>query len=192
MVNPLLLRSILYLCSIRSSFPKSCTAGAMLDKINLPKPVWIVFGFIFSGIGIAGFVLPMMPGLVFFILASFCFAKSSPRLLKKILSHPVIGPQIMDWKRGKGMRIKTKVLAIILVTLSLTFSIFYMVDLVWVKWIIFFSMLGINAYILSVKTRKPSPSILALPKNPAYDSVKSGKNSKEILSTDQVNAPGRK
>lgn len=164
----------------------------MLDKINLPKPVWIVFGFIFSGIGIAGFVLPMMPGLVFFILASFCFAKSSPRLLKKILSHPVIGPQIMDWKRGKGMRIKTKVLAIILVTLSLTFSIFYMVDLVWVKWIIFFSMLGINAYILSVKTRKPSPSILALPKNPAYDSVKSGKNSKEILSTDQVNAPGRK
>lgn len=134
------------------------------SRITLPKPVWIFFGFIFSGLGIAGFILPMMPGLVFFILASFCFAKSSPRLLKKILAHPVIGPQIMDWKRGKGMRLSTKILAICLVTISLSFSILFMVKLVWVKWIIGISMLGINLYILSVKTRRPEPTIVPLPK----------------------------
>ena len=136
----------------------------MKVNINLPKPVWIAFGFVFVGLGIAGFILPMMPGLVFFILASFCFAKSSPKLLKKILAHPIIGPQIMDWKRGKGMRLKTKLLAIVMVTVSLTFSAFYMVKLVWVKWIIMVSMLGINAYILSVKTRKADPTILPLRK----------------------------
>jgi hypothetical protein len=85
-------------------------------------------------------------------------------MLKKILAHPVIGPQIMDWKRGKGMRLSTKILAISLVTLSLSFSIFFMVKLVWVKWIIAVSMLGINGYILSVKTRKTNPSIIPLSK----------------------------
>jgi hypothetical protein len=146
--------------------------GSLLSRISLPKPVWIAFGFLFSGIGIAGFILPMMPGLVFFILASFCFAKSSPRFLRKILAHPVIGPQIMDWKRGRGMRLSTKILAISLVTISLTFSIFFMVDIVWVKWIIAVSMLAINAYILSVKTRRPDPTVLPLPKMNKYGSGK--------------------
>ena len=137
---------------------------SFLSRITLPKPVWIFFGFIFTGLGIAGVILPMMPRLVFFILASFCFAKSSPRLLKKILAHPVIGPQITDWKRGKGMRISTKILAISLVTLSLSFSILFMVDPLWVKWIIGVSMVGVDAYILSVKTRRPEPTIVPLPK----------------------------
>lgn len=126
----------------------------MLRYIHLPKPVWMAFGFLFSGLGIAGVILPVMPGLVFFIAASFCFAKSSRRFLRKIIGHPQIGPQIMDWKRGKGMRLQTKLLAISLVTLSLTYSIFFMVRLQWVKVIILVSMLGIDAYILSVKTKK--------------------------------------
>lgn len=144
----------------------------MLDKINLPKPVWLTFGFLFTGLGIAGVILPLMPGLVFFILASFCFAKSSPKFLRKILSHPVIGPQIMDWKRGKGMRLSTKILAIGLVTGSLTFSILFMVDPVWVKWIIGISMVAVDVYILSVKTRRPDPTILPLPKFSKNDNGK--------------------
>ena len=148
-----------YLLPLPSSEPMS-----IFSRISLPKPVWILFGFIFTGLGIAGFILPTMPGLVFFILASFCFAKSSPKFLKKILAHPVIGPQIMDWKRGKGMRMKTKLLAIFMVTISLTFSILFLVKLVWVKWVIACSMLGINGYILSVKTRRPEPTIVPLPK----------------------------
>jgi len=58
------------------------------------------------------------------------------------------------------MRMRTKLWAIFLVTSSLTYSIFFMVELVWVKWIILVSILGIDGYILSVKTRKPDPRIL--------------------------------
>jgi uncharacterized membrane protein YbaN (DUF454 family) len=78
----------------------------------------------------------------------------------------------MDWKRGRGMRLSTKILAISLVTISLTFSIFFMVEIVWVKWIIAVSMLAINAYILSVKTRRPDPTVLPLPKMNKYGSGK--------------------
>lgn len=133
-------------------------------KIHLPKPVWITFGVIFVVVGIIGIILPLMPGLVFFILASFCFAKGSPKLLRRLLAHPQIGPQIMDWKRGKGMRMKTKILAIAMVTFSLTISILYVIQLEYVKWIVLVSMLAIDGYILSVKTRKSNPQILPLKK----------------------------
>jgi uncharacterized membrane protein YbaN (DUF454 family) len=153
----------------------------MRFELRLPRFLWLIMGFLFVGLGIAGFILPMMPGLVFFILASFCFAKSSPRLLRRILAHPQIGPQIMDWKRGKGMRLKTKVLAIVMVTLSLTFSAFFLVKPVWVKWIIMVSMVGINAYILSVKTRKPQPRLITLPKQNSHARSQSHKDSSEVF-----------
>jgi uncharacterized membrane protein YbaN (DUF454 family) len=149
----------------------------MLRYIRLPKPVWLLLGFLFSGLGVAGVILPMMPGLVFFIAASFCFAKSSRKFLRKIIGHPKIGPQIMDWKRGRGMRLQTKLWAIFLVTSSLTYSIFFMVKLVWVKWIILVSIIGIDAYILSVKTRQAESRTPQLKSNiRTHESKKSNSN----------------
>jgi uncharacterized membrane protein YbaN (DUF454 family) len=136
----------------------------MIKHLQLPRPVWLLAGFLFSGLGVAGLILPMMPGLVFFIAASFCFAKSSRKFLRMIIGHPVIGPQVMDWKRGKGMRVRTKIIAVSLVTLSLTYSIFFLVKLYWVKWIIFVSIIGIDAYILIQKTRRDPTS--TVPKKP--------------------------
>lgn len=149
----------------------------MRFEIRLPRFLWLSMGFFFVVLGIAGFILPMMPGLVFFILASFCFAKSSRRFLRKVIGHPYVGPQIMDWKRGKGMRIKTKVIAVVMVTLSLSLSAIYLVKPVWVKWIIMLSMIGINAYILSVKTRKAQPRLIPLPKT--HNHVNSSSSDKD-------------
>src|SRR5688572_33363373 len=92
------------------------------------KPLWVALGFIFVSIGIVGYIVPLMPGLVFFILAAFCFAKGSRRFLKALLSNKYVGPAIMDWKRGRGMTMKSKVVAICTVMPSMAFSAFYVVD----------------------------------------------------------------
>ena len=152
-------------------------------QIHLPKPVWITFGVIFVVVGIIGIILPLMPGLVFFILASFCFAKGSPKMLRMLLSHPQIGPQIMDWKRGKGMRLKTKILAIAMVTISLTISIFYVIQVEYVKWIVLFSMLAIDGYILSVKTRKANPQILPLKQSKKSEKKSAHESDKKIFNS---------
>lgn len=62
------------------------------------------------------------------------------------------------------MRLKTKILAVAMVTISLTFSIFYVIKVEYVKWIVLVSMLAIDGYILSVKTRKSNAQILPLNK----------------------------
>lgn len=155
----------------------------MRFKIQLPKPIWITFGVIFVVVGIIGIILPLMPGLVFFILASFCFTKGSPKLLRMLLSHPQIGPQIMDWKRGKGMRLSTKILAIAMVTLSLTISIFYVIQVEYVKWVVLFSMLAIDGYILSVKTKKANPQILPLKKSKKTEKKSTNESNKKIFNS---------
>lgn len=123
-------------------------------KFSLSKQVWIILGFIFTGIGTIGLILPLMPGLVFFIIASYCFARGSRKLLRALLSNRHVGPQIMDWKRGKGMAVKTKVMAISTMIPSMGFSAIYLVNENWVKYCI--AACGVVALmvIISVKTKK--------------------------------------
>jgi uncharacterized protein len=118
-----------------------------------PKPVWVVLGFFFTGIGIIGYIVPLMPGLVFFILAAFCFAKGSRRFLKALLSNKYVGPAIMDWKKGRGMTMKSKIIAIATVMPSMAFSAFYVVDIVWVRWCIAGCAVLVAGIIISVKTK---------------------------------------
>jgi uncharacterized membrane protein YbaN (DUF454 family) len=40
------------------------------------RQLWFVCGIICVGLGIIGYILPIMPGTTFMIVALFCFAKS--------------------------------------------------------------------------------------------------------------------
>jgi uncharacterized protein len=121
---------------------------------HVTRTFWIVMGFIFVGIGIIGYITPLMPGLVFFLIATFCFAKGSRKFLRLIISNPYIGPQILDFKRGKGMTVKTKIIAITMMLVSMFISAFYMVKIYWVKWAICITAIGVVIIILMQKTKR--------------------------------------
>jgi uncharacterized protein len=52
-------------------------------------------------LGTIGAFLPLLPTVPFFILAAFCFARSSPRLERRLLESQHIGPHILAW-RSRG------------------------------------------------------------------------------------------
>jgi uncharacterized membrane protein YbaN (DUF454 family) len=121
---------------------------------TITKTFWIVLGFIFVGVGIVGYITPLMPGLVFFLIATFCFAKGSRKFLRMIIGNKYVGQQILDFKKGKGMTVKTKILAITMMLISMFISAFYMVEIVWVKWAICITALGVVVIILLQKTKE--------------------------------------
>jgi uncharacterized membrane protein YbaN (DUF454 family) len=63
-------------------------------------------------VGAIGVVVPGLPTTGFFVLAAWCFARSSPRFEAWILGLPGIGPMVADYQDGLGMPRRAKVLAI--------------------------------------------------------------------------------
>lgn len=117
------------------------------------RAIWMVLGFIFVGVGIIGYITPMMPGLVFFLIATFCFAKGSRKFLRMLISNKYVGHQILDFKKGRGMTVRTKWIAIIMMLTSMFISAFYIVDTYWVKWAICITALLVVVVILKQKTK---------------------------------------
>lgn len=68
-------------------------------------------GWVFVALGALGLLLPLVPGVVFFILAAACFARSSPRFEAWLLNHRILGPPIVSWRRTGSIPRSAKVVA---------------------------------------------------------------------------------
>jgi uncharacterized membrane protein YbaN (DUF454 family) len=62
------------------------------------RNLFFVLGSVFLGLGVIGIALPVVPTVPFLLVAAWAFAKSSPRLRRKIVRHPVYGPPIRAWQ----------------------------------------------------------------------------------------------
>ena len=78
----------------------------------LTRFAWMLAGLVAVGVGGVGVVLPGLPTTGFFVLAAWCFSKSSPRLEAWVLGLPGIGQLVLDYRDGLGMPRRAKVLAI--------------------------------------------------------------------------------
>lgn len=83
------------------------------------RSLWIAIGVAATGFGVAGIFLPLLPTTPFLLLASFAFARSSPRLHAWLLAHPRLGPVIREWQRHGAIQRRVKVLALAMMALSL-------------------------------------------------------------------------
>lgn len=62
------------------------------------RALYFFLGLVMLLLGIIGAVLPVMPTTIFIILAAWFFARSSPKLEKRILAHPHFGPLVIKWR----------------------------------------------------------------------------------------------
>lgn len=56
------------------------------------------------------------------IMAASCFARSSPRFEQWVLDLPGIGPSVAAYRRGEGMPLRAKVLALAMMTVAVIFA----------------------------------------------------------------------
>ena len=78
---------------------------------QLKRPLFMMIGLVLAGIGIAAAFLPVLPSTIFFILATYFFARSSPRLESWLLEHALFGPPVVAWQKHKAIPRKAKYLA---------------------------------------------------------------------------------
>ena len=97
--------------------------GPQVDDDDVPPPVtgpmrqglsrhaWQGLGFASLGLGTLGIFLPLLPTVVFYIFAAYCFTRSNPVWEAKLLNHPQFGPHIRAWRENGAVSRKGKVAA---------------------------------------------------------------------------------
>ncbi len=83
----------------------------------------MLVGLLAVALGGIGIVMPGMPATVFFVVAAWCFSRSSPRLERWLLNLPYVGPLVRDYRSGLGMPRRTKVVAIAMIVVFVSLSV---------------------------------------------------------------------
>ncbi|WP_456271156.1 YbaN family protein [Bacillus sp. AK031] len=126
----------------------------MLKKII--SFVFLLLGILSLAIGVVGTVLPVLPGGPFYLLAAFCFAKSSKKFENWFKNTSIYEKYVESFLKKKGMTRKEKIRINVIADSFILFSIFY-IDFLWVKAL--FLLLAIYKhyyFIKKIKTIEPN------------------------------------
>src|SRR5688572_23200264 len=118
----------------------------------------VVAGTLSVVLGVIGIFLPMLPTTPFLLLAAACFARSSPRLLHWLNHNRWFGRYIRNYREGRGIPLREKILTLIALWLTMGISVIFVVPLLWVKLLLVVVALGVTIHIVRVRTSRP-PSI---------------------------------
>ena len=95
--------------------------------------LWVVLCCLFVGLGAIVAVVPVMPTTVFLVLAAACFIRSSQRLYDWLISNKTFGPYLKDYREGKGIPRRAKVLALSMIVIFVSFAVFYAIEATQIK-----------------------------------------------------------
>ena len=90
----------------------------MSGRLTVRQHVLRVLGIAFVGLGFLGVFLPLLPTTPFLLLALACFARSSPAIHDWLISHPILGPYIVDWERDRSIPLTAKIASVIMMSAS--------------------------------------------------------------------------
>lgn len=124
------------------------------QKNRLSRLALIVSGTFFLGLGIIGIFLPLLPTTPFILLAASCYARSSKRLYNWLLNNRWFGSYIKNYREGKGVPYKIKILSVSFLWIVIGYSIIFVVNVLFVRIILFLIAAGVTVHILSIKTLK--------------------------------------
>ena len=118
------------------------------------RVIWLIFGFITLILAILGVILPLLPTVPFLLLAAACYLKSSEKFYNWLLNHKLLGKFITNYLKYKAISIRSKVVSIILLWLTIGYSILFVISHFYIKIILLIVAIGVSIHLLLLKTLK--------------------------------------
>lgn len=126
----------------------------------MKKIILIIIGSLSLMFGTIGIILPVLPTTPFLLLSLACFVKSSDRLYEFILNNKYLAPYVADYMSGKGIPKKAKKKAILLIWLTIGFSVIFVLDKLIFRIMLFTIASIVSIYIWTRKTAGGDKNII--------------------------------
>lgn len=123
----------------------------------LTRHLLLAVGWTALGLAVVGIVVPVLPTVPFLLLAAACFLRSSERLHRWLVTHPLFGTHIADYLAGRGLRVRAKVTALAMLWVSILLSVILVVPLLWADAVMLAVAAAVSVYILRLPTCPPGP-----------------------------------
>ena len=128
------------------------------EELNISrKPIvrWTLLfaGTVFVGIGILGIFLPLLPTTVFFLMAAWCYARSSKKFYDWLHHNRVFGKYLKNYREGKGISTSGKISIIVMLWIGILYSIFVTESLI-IRMLLLAIAIGVTTHIVVVPKTK--------------------------------------
>ncbi len=115
----------------------------------------IVCGTLSLALGVLGIFLPLLPTTPFLLLAAACYARSSKRFYHWLMNTPWCGEYIHNYRQGRGIPLKQKVLTILLLWLTIGYTVTYAIPPWWAKLLLLGVAGGVTIHLIRTRTFNP-------------------------------------
>ena len=127
------------------------------SKQSISKPIQILLitlGTFFVGVGIAGIFIPVLPTTPFLLISAALYARSSTRFYNWLINNKIFGQYIKNYREGKGIPLRLKIITITLLWLTIGCSAIFAVDILWVRIMLVLIAVGVTVHVVRIKPKK--------------------------------------
>ena len=121
---------------------------------EITRILLVVFGTLFVALGVVGIFIPVLPTTPLLLMAAVCYARSSERFYTWLMTNRWFGAYISNYRKGRGITLRHKVLALSLLWLTIIYSAWFVVPQWWVKLILLGIAAGVTLHLVTIKTYK--------------------------------------
>ena len=130
----------------------------------LRKPIKVLLisiGSFFVGVGIVGIFVPILPTTPFLLIAAALYARSSKRFYNWLINNKIFGRFIKNYREGKGIPLKVKIITIILLWITIGCSAIFAIDIFWVRFLLVMIAVGVTIHIIRIRPKNKRKIILS-------------------------------
>jgi uncharacterized membrane protein YbaN (DUF454 family) len=123
---------------------------------GLKRGLFIVAGTICLGLGALGIILPLLPTTPFLLLSAACYLRGSDRMYQWLLNNKWFGTYIRNYREGKGIPLRGKISALVLLWVTISFTIIFIINIGVIRLILFIIATVVSIYLIKLPTLEKS------------------------------------
>jgi uncharacterized membrane protein YbaN (DUF454 family) len=129
------------------------SSSTKIVRNKFVRSLLLASGFLLSFLALLGAILPLVPTTPFLIAAAACFYRSSPRFYNLMMNNRYFGQTLLDYKAGKGISLKVKIVSLAFLWISSLGSIVFFIPFLWLKIAITVMVIGVTVHIYMIRTK---------------------------------------